>query len=78
MRATRRDETVAALAGSAERMQEAHAVYMTLFANRSFRDLTGQTLKKVIAFIESLQFQLIQVISKQSGKPTVAAPVAAP
>ncbi len=73
-----RNETAAALAGGAERMREAHAVYMTLFANQSYQDLTGQTLKKVIAFIESLQFQLIQVISKQSGKPTVAAPVAAP
>ena len=78
MRATLRDETAAALAGSTERMRESHAVYMTLFANQSYQDPTGQTLRKVIAFIESLQFQLIQVISKQSGKPTVAAPVAAP
>jgi chemotaxis protein CheZ len=45
-----------------------HDLYLTLFANQSYQDLTGQTLKKVIAFIEGLQFQLIQVITRKSGK----------
>lgn len=49
---------------SVQRIQACHDTYMTLFANQSFQDLTGQTLKKVIAFIEGLQYQLIQVISK--------------
>lgn len=43
-------------------LQENHDRYMILFANQSYQDLTGQTLKKVIAFIETLQYQLIQVI----------------
>ncbi len=54
-----------------ERLQESHDIYMTLFANQSYQDLTGQTLKKVIAFIESLQYQLIQVISRETGKEPV-------
>lgn len=56
------------------RLRETHDIYMTLFANQSYQDLTGQTLKKVIAFIESLQYQLIQVISKEGAKPTVETP----
>lgn len=57
--------------GAAERIkametaiQENHDRFMVLFANQSYQDLTGQTLKKVIAFIEILQYQLIQVIVK--------------
>ena len=45
-------------------LQEKHDRFMLLFANQSYQDLTGQTLKKVIAFIEILQYQLIQVIVK--------------
>ena len=36
--------------------------YMAMTANQSFQDLTGQTLKKVIAFIETLQFKLLQLL----------------
>ena len=63
-------QVVEPMARVAQRMQDTHAVYMTLFANQSFQDLTGQTLKKVIAFIEGLQYQLIQVISKDSRPAT--------
>lgn len=62
------------LATFQQRLQESHDLYMTLFANQSYQDLTGQTLKKVIAFIEGLQYQLIQVISKESGKTTAPEP----
>jgi chemotaxis protein CheZ len=61
------------LAGWPARGAQCHDVYMQLFSSQSYQDLTGQTLKKVIAFIESLQYQLIQVISKGSGIPTAAA-----
>jgi chemotaxis protein CheZ len=66
----------APLERTAEHLGETHEIYMTLFANQSYQDLTGQTLKKVIAFIESLQYQLIQVISKEGAKPTLGAPTA--
>jgi chemotaxis protein CheZ len=33
-----------------------------MMANQSFQDLTGQTLKKVINFVESLQFKLIELL----------------
>jgi len=63
-------------------LEDTHANYMKLFAAQSFQDLTGQTLKKVIAFIESLQYQLIRIITRDdSAKPTadaVADPDAAP
>lgn len=62
------------LQGFAARQQERHEHYMTLFANQSYQDITGQTLKKVIAFIEGLQYQLIQVISRESGKTAVVIP----
>ncbi|HKI98738.1 MAG TPA: protein phosphatase CheZ [bacterium] len=67
-------EVMERLTGFAEHLEEAYHLYMTLFANQSYQDLTGQTLKKVIAFIEGLQYQLIQVISKDHGEPTVGVP----
>ena len=56
-------------------MEEFQATYLSLLSNQSFQDLTGQTMKKVIAFIESLQYQLVQVVAKNSGQ---AAKIAAP
>jgi len=69
-------DAAGALDASAGRLDASHEVYMTLFANQSYQDLTGQTLKKVIAFIEGLQYQLIQVISQDSGIPTADGTVA--
>lgn len=38
--------------------------YVELMANQSFHDLTGQTLRKIIVFIESLEGQLAELLSK--------------
>jgi chemotaxis protein CheZ len=76
LRAELQHDAAQRLEAFGESLQQCHDRYMTLFANQSYQDLTGQTLKKVIAFIEGLQYQLIQVISKGSGRSTVAEPAA--
>ncbi|MDH4249151.1 MAG: protein phosphatase CheZ [Deltaproteobacteria bacterium] len=53
-------------------MEEFQVTYLSLLSNQSFQDLTGQTMKKVIAFIESLQYQLIQVVAKNSGQASTS------
>ena len=45
-----------------QRVNEDSNTLIQLTANQSFQDLTGQTLKKVIAFIEGLQFQLVELL----------------
>ena len=45
-----------------QRAEEDNQIFLTMMANQSFQDLTGQTLKKVITFIESLQFKLIGLL----------------
>ncbi len=57
------------------RAEEDNQTYLTMMANQSFQDLTGQTLKKVISFVEALQFKLIELLpnygsfqEKQSGE----------
>lgn len=57
-----------------ETLDKSHDIYMDLFANQSFQDLSGQTLKRVITFIEGLEYQLIQVIAKQGGDKEVLVP----
>lgn len=59
------------LQGCRTGLDQSLEIYMTLFANQSYQDLTGQTLKKVIAFIEGLQYQLIQVITKQTDHQSI-------
>ena len=44
------------------RAGEDNGTYLAMMANQSFQDLTGQTLKKVINFIESLQFKLVELL----------------
>jgi chemotaxis protein CheZ len=61
-------DVTAALRTLLDRVQENQQAYLALIANMSFQDLTGQTLKKVIAFIENLQFQLINMISRHQGE----------
>jgi len=59
--------------------------YLLLTSNQSFQDLTGQTLKKIIDFIEQLELQLVKLLQKykpvlelaQSETMTAAAPKAA-
>lgn len=66
------EEAVAPLQAYDERLAANSEAYMTLFSHQSYQDLTGQTLGKVIAFIESLQYQLVQLITH--GKTDPAAP----
>ena len=60
-------DVTAALRTLLERVGENQEAYLALIANMSFQDLTGQTLKKVIAFIENLEFQLVSMISRHHG-----------
>ena len=65
------------------RLHENSETYLSLTANQGFQDLTGQTLKKTIHFIEDLELQLIQLLQKykpllefsaeMAGVPTEAA-----
>ena len=45
-----------------EKTQENLDTYLAMISSQSFQDLTGQTLKKVIRFVESLQFKLIEML----------------
>jgi chemotaxis protein CheZ len=57
-------DVAAGLKTMMDRVQENQEAYLALIARMSFQDLTGQTLKKVIAFIEKLEFQLVSMISR--------------
>jgi chemotaxis regulatin CheY-phosphate phosphatase CheZ len=48
---------------------QARDEYMTLISNMSFQDLSGQTLKKVISFIEDLQAKLMGLVARGHGAP---------
>lgn len=51
-------------------------LFLTIMTNQGFQDLTGQTLKKIIDFIEHLELRLLDLIKKYSPTPTsTAAPV---
>jgi len=54
--------------------------YMALISNMSFQDLTGQTLNKVIRFIEDLESKLVNLIAQQGpgGQPAAQAASAVP
>lgn len=76
------------------KFQENARSFLSLIANQGFQDLTGQTLKKTIEFIETLELQLVDLLQKyrpilgltaQAGQPAQvaepgqeAAPEAAP
>ena len=47
---------------------QARDAYLTLIANMGFQDLTGQTLKRVIGFIEDLQGKLMGLIAQHHGQ----------
>ena len=58
-------------------LQESESIYFEIIGNQSFQDLTGQTLKKIITFIEQLEFSLLSILQKYSGNmesPKPAAP----
>jgi chemotaxis protein CheZ len=46
------------------KIQENSDTFMSLTANQGFQDLTGQTLKKTIVFIEDMEMQLVQILKK--------------
>ena len=50
-----------------ETLKVEEAVYLKIMENQSFQDLSGQTLKKIIAFIEKLEFTLLNLLNKYSG-----------
>ncbi|MCP4751284.1 MAG: protein phosphatase CheZ [Proteobacteria bacterium] len=52
-----------------EQLKEEESTYFNIISNQSFQDITGQTLKKIISFIEQLEFSLLQILQKYSGKP---------
>ena len=52
--------------------------YFSMMANQSFQDLTGQTLKKTIAFIENLQLQLMELLERYRPMFGLSTPPAAP
>ncbi|MGK0288844.1 MAG: chemotaxis protein CheZ [bacterium] len=43
------------------------SMYLKIMENQSFQDLSGQTLKKIIDFIERLEFNLLSLLNKYSG-----------
>jgi len=66
------------------RVKDNEASILLLISNMSFQDLTGQTLKKVIQFIEKLQTELVAMISRHrsamqpDAKPAEALPLEGP
>lgn len=50
-----------------EQLKTEESIYMQIIQNQSFQDLTGQTLKKIIAFIENLELNLLELLKKYSG-----------
>jgi chemotaxis protein CheZ len=49
---------------------------LAMVANQGFQDLTGQGLEKVIHVMESLQFQLIELLKRHTGEAPAALPAA--
>ena len=52
----------------AESLKKEETIYFDIISNQSFQDITGQTLKKIITFIEQLEFNLLQILQKYSGR----------
>ena len=52
----------------AENLKEEEAVYFEIIGSQSFQDLTGQTLKKIINFIEQLELSLLSILQKYSSQ----------
>lgn len=49
-------------------LKKEESTYFDIISNQSFQDITGQTLKKIISFIEQLEFNLLQILQKYSGR----------
>ena len=64
------------LAAIKEHRAHVRDAYLALISNMSFQDLTGQTLKKVIGFIEDLQQKLVTLLTRQGPAPYAQAETA--
>ena len=56
-----------------QELSEEETTFFNIISNQSFQDITGQTLKKIITFIEQLEFSLLNILQKYGGKTTEAA-----
>jgi chemotaxis regulatin CheY-phosphate phosphatase CheZ len=54
------------------RYSQQDATLLRLISNQSFQDLTGVTLQKIVAFIESLQMQLLSILERYQAVLSVA------
>jgi len=63
------DGFVKVLSRRGEALQEEESIYFNIISNQSFQDITGQTIKKIITFIEQLEFSLLNILQKYGGKP---------
>jgi len=52
-----------------QELTERESTYFDIVSNQSFQDITGQTLKKIITFIEQLEFSLLSILQKYGGQP---------
>lgn len=58
-----------------EELKADETVYFEIIGNQSFQDITGQTIKKIIKFIEQLEINLLNILQKYSGSmPGAPAP----
>ena len=66
MRVVIEEQSGAELQELSEKLHEHENLFMTILTNQGFQDLTGQTLKKVIDFLEHLEFRLLELIQRSS------------
>ncbi|MFH2131708.1 MAG: protein phosphatase CheZ [bacterium] len=66
------DQILEELESRAQELSEEETTYFDIISNQSFQDITGQTLKKIITFIEQLEFSLLNILQKYGGKPVDA------
>ncbi len=52
----------------AEELRSDEGVFFEIIGNQSFQDLTGQTIKKIIKFIEQLELSLLSILQKYSNQ----------
>ena len=76
LKASFEDQLAPGLAAFSEQTAAQGGVLMELMANQSFQDLTGQTLKKVIDFIDFLETKLVALLEKY--KPIMEVEASAP
>ncbi|MCP4296184.1 MAG: protein phosphatase CheZ [Proteobacteria bacterium] len=50
-----------------ELSEDLESTYYRIIESQSFQDITGQTLKKIISFIEELELKLLGILQKYSG-----------